>query len=492
MFRNKVLMAAPVMALLMCGTAQAALTANQAWADLQLTAGANGLKISVATEVAGDGELTLNGVTIAPDGKPAIATISEVSVVEQDDGSVAFFPGEIKLENTGPAKIGVTHQELSVSVFEDAGGLGYGLDADSLKIAVDSAEGTGNTAKSVLGNFDLTAIGGRYTRGKDTLGIDISAERLVYDIKQKDASMGLDSAQISDTADVVLTGEITLPEGIDLMSLQRTPAFVEAVRAGLGVSIEATQGISKGEIVDNNPMMPMSLVFSAEPGSTTVVANSDTFEVGTSVDGLALTARPPMVPAPVNASADSFSTGFSMPIVAQEEAGRYGLQVNLGNLVFDDTVWAMIDGTGALDHGPLDLNLDLGGLAKFDALDVMMSSEAGAPPKSAPELQTLDIRSLAVKALGAAANGTGAFTFDNSMVATGGQPVPIGTADVRLEGANKLIDGLIAMGVITQDDAMGARMMMAMFGKPEGDDVLTSKIEAKQGGSIFVNGQQIK
>ncbi|MFN3845031.1 MAG: DUF2125 domain-containing protein [Paracoccaceae bacterium] len=492
MFRSKVLMTAPVMAFLMCGTAQAALTAGQAWADLQGTAATNGMTISVATEVTGDGELTLNGVTIAPAGKAAIATISEVSIVEQDDGSVAFFPGEIKVENTGPAKIGVSHQELSVSVFEDIGGLGYGLDADGLKITVDSAEGAGNTAKSFLGTFDLTSIGGRYTRGKDVLGVEMSADRLVYDIKQTDAALGMDSAQISDTADVVVSGEITLPEGIDLMSLQRTSAFLDAVRAGLGLSIEATQGASKGELVDNNPMMPMSLVFSAEPGTTTVVANADTFDVSTSVDGLALTSRPPMVPMPVNASMDKFGMGFSMPIVASEQSGQYGLQIDIGNLVLDDTAWAMIDASGALTHDPLDVTLDLGGLAKFDALDMMASSEAGTPPQSVPELQSLDIRTLAIKALGAAATGTGAFTFDNSMVEMGGPPMPIGTADVRLEGANKLIDGLIAMGVITQDDAMGARMMMAMFGKPEGDDVLTSKIEAKEGGSIFVNGQQIQ
>ena len=133
MFRSKVLMTAPVMALLMSGTAQAALTVDQVWADLQAAAVSGGMAITVATEVPGDRELTLNGVSIAPAGKPAIATISEVSIVEQEDGSVAFFPGEIKLQNTGPGNVVITHEELSVSAFEDAGGLGYGIDADSLQ-----------------------------------------------------------------------------------------------------------------------------------------------------------------------------------------------------------------------------------------------------------------------------------------------------------------------------------------------------------------------
>ncbi|MDR7123476.1 hypothetical protein [Pseudotabrizicola sp. 4114] len=488
MLRTNVLMTAPVMAFLMCGTAQAALTVDQVWADLQAAAVSGGMKITVATEVPGDGELTLNGVTIAPDGKPAIATISEVSIVEQDDGSVAFFPGEIKLQNTGPANVVINHEELSVSAFEDAGGLGYGLDADSLNVVVNVVDGD----STFDGDFSLISVGGRYTRGVDALGMEMSVDQLVYDIKQKDPALGIDGAQTSDTADLVMTGELTLPEGIDLMSLQNTEAFVAAVRAGLGVTLEATQGVSKGDMTDNNPMLPMSMVFVAEPGVTSVTMNADEFDVATSVEGMELTLRPPMVPTPVNASTGAFVLGLGMPIVTGDEAGEYGLELKLENLVVDEAGWGMIDPTSVLEHGPLDLALDLGGEAKIDMLDLIVAGEAGTEPAAMPELLTLDIRALSLKALGAVATGTGAFTFDNSMVAAGGPPLPIGTADVRLEGGNKVIDAMIKLGVITEEDAMGARMMMAMFGKPEGDDVLTSKIEAREGGSIFVNGQQIQ
>ncbi|TGD67765.1 hypothetical protein EYC08_03660 [Tabrizicola sp. WMC-M-20] len=488
MFRTNVLMTAPVMALLMCGTAQAALTADQVWADLQAAAVEGGMKITVATEVAGDGELTLNGVTITPDGKPAIATISEVSIVEQDDGSVAFFPGEIRLENTGPGKVTITHDELSVSAFEDAGGLGYGFDAESLTVAVNIVEG----ANLFDGTFDLIAAGGRYTRGTDALALEMSADQLVYNITQKDPALGIDSAQVSDTADLALTGALTLPEGINLMSLQDTPAFIAAVRAGLGISLEATQGVSTGDLVENNPMMPMSVAFSAAPGTTLVTANADVVDISTSVEGFDVTLRPPMMPMPVSATGGTLGLGLSMPVAAAAQAGDYGLQLTVENLVLDDAAWGMIDAGNVLEHGPLDVALDLGGTAKVDVLDLMLAGETGVPPATTPELLTLDIRTLAVQALGAVANATGAFTFDNAMVAMGGPPMPLGTADVRLEGGNKLIDGLIAMGVMTQEDAMGARMMMAMFGQPAGDDVLTSKIEARAGGSIFVNGQQIQ
>ncbi|MFN3723355.1 MAG: hypothetical protein ACK4VZ_09945 [Paracoccaceae bacterium] len=488
MFRSNVFIAAPVMALLMCGTAQAALTVDQVWADLQAAATTGGMKITVATEVPGNRELTLNGVSIAPTGKPTIATISELSLVEQEDGSVAFFPGEIRLENTGPAKVTIEHEELSVSAFEDAGGLGYGIDADSLKVLVNVVDG----ANTFDGTFDFTSVGGRYTRGLEALGLDMSADRMVYTIKQKDPALGIDGSQVSDTVDLVVTGEVTLPQGIDLMTLQTSAAFSDAVRAGLGVSLEATQGVSKGDLVDNNPMMPMSVVFTAAPGVTSLTFDADTFDVSTSVEGMDVTLRPPMLPVTVNATTGTFAVGLAMPTTAGDEAGDYGFDLKLENLMLDDAAWGMFDPTSVLDRGPLDVALDLGGKAKLDLLDLMVSGETGAPPTTTPEAQSLDIRTLAIKALGAAATGTGAFTFDNSMVALGGPPLPVGTADVRLEGGNKVIEALIKLGVITQEDAMGARMMMAMFGQPAGDDVLTSKIEAREGGSIFVNGQQIQ
>lgn len=488
MFRTKVLMTAPVMALLMCGTAQAALTVDQVWADLQAAAVDGGMRITAATEVPGDRELTLNGVSIALDGQPAVATISEVSIVEQEDGSVAFFPGEIRLQSAGAGTAVVEHEELSISAYEDAGGLGYGIDADRLKVVLDIAEGE----TSFDGTFDLVSVGGRYTRGQDALGFELAADQLLYDIKQVDPALGIDSAQTSDTADLALSGELTLPEGITLSSLQSTTAFIEAVRAGLGLSVEATQGVSTGSVSENNPMFPLNMAFTAEPGVTSVIANADVFDVSSSVEGTQVTISPPTVPAPVNATTGPVLFGFAMPMVTGEEGGEYGLEIGLEALEMDDAAWSMIDPAGALERGPVDLALDLGGKAKLDVLDLIQSGETGAPPTVMPELQTLDIRNLAMTALGAAATGTGAFTFDNSMVAMGGPPMPVGAADVRLEGGNKVINALIAMGVLTEEDAMGARMMMAMFGKPEGEDVLTSRIEAREGGSIFVNGQQIQ
>jgi hypothetical protein len=163
----------------------------------------------------------------------------------------------------------------------------------------------------------------------------------------------------------------------------------------------------------------------------------------------------------------------------------------LENVTVGDAAWAMFDPAGALPRDPASLSIDMAGKIKMD-LPALMDAETTGAAVADPEPLSLDLRDLGIKIAGAALTGTGSFTFDNAMVAMGGPPMPLGTADLRLEGGNRLIDGLIAVGLMTQEDAMGARMMMAMFGQSAGEDVLTSKIEAREGGSIFVNGQQIQ
>lgn len=71
-------------------------------------------------------------------------------------------------------------------------------------------------------------------------------------------------------------------------------------------------------------------------------------------------------------------------------------------------------------------------------------------------------------------------------------PAPEGEANLKLVGANALIDKLIGMGLVSEDDAMGARMMMGMFTVPAGDDTVTSKIEVNDEGHVLANGQRLK
>jgi len=489
MFHAKVLKAAPVMAILLCGTAAQALTADQVWGDWQALAASADIRLSAATEVKGDGELKLNGVTLGPNGGTGGITISEVTLVEEEDGSVTIYPEEIKVDVVPPAgvsgKVEIAHEGLGISVHEDEGGLGYGAFADSLSVVTKITGPNENLDVDVK----LEALDGRYTRETTGMLVNVLAERLAYSIAQKDAFV--DSNQTSDTTGLDMAAELTIPEGLDLMSLQSPAAFFAAARNGLGLLVEVKQATSNGSITDANPMLPTNVSFTSGEGVTGLEMNKDTFAFDTQVANVAGTLLPPMMPVETPISLDMMLLSFGMPTVAAEPAD-YGLGMKLTNLVLGDSLWGMVDPGAVLARDPVNLDVDVTGQVKIDLLDLMESDENGTPPKSMPELISANINALSLNLAGADLSGTGAFTFDNSMVAMGGPPMPLGAADLRLSGGNKLVDGLVALGVMSEEDAMGARMMMAMFGKPEGDDVLTSKIEAKEGGAIIVNGQRIQ
>lgn len=110
------------------------------------------------------------------------------------------------------------------------------------------------------------------------------------------------------------------------------------------------------------------------------------------------------------------------------------------------------------------------------------------------ELNALSVNALEVSVAGAELTGTGDFTFNNDDLETyDGMPAPSGEANLKLVGANTLLDTLISMGLVSDSDAMGARMMMGLLAVPgDGEDTLTSKIELTEDGQIKANGQRIK
>ena len=68
-----------------------------------------------------------------------------------------------------------------------------------------------------------------------------------------------------------------------------------------------------------------------------------------------------------------------------------------------------------------------------------------------------------------------------------------GPTDISLTGGNGLLDKLVQMGLLPQEQAMGARMMMGLFMVPgEGEDTLTSRIEVRPDGQVLANGQRLR
>jgi hypothetical protein len=187
---------------------------------------------------------------------------------------------------------------------------------------------------------------------------------------------------------------------------------------------------------------------------------------------------------------------ITMPLAQSEEEQDFALGISLRDFAVPEMLWGMIDPAGTLPHDPASVVLSLTGKGKvlFDIFDPEAMEQVEDGDIAPGELNAVTIEQLLVSAAGAKLPGTGDFTFNNEdQVSFDGMPAPSGEANLSLSGANTLIDKLIEMGLMSDEDAMGARMMMGILAVPgEGEDTLNSKIEITEDGKILANGQRLK
>ena len=177
-----------------------------------------------------------------------------------------------------------------------------------------------------------------------------------------------------------------------------------------------------------------------------------------------------------------------LPLAKTEEPADFAFLTKLVDLKVSDEIWGMFDPGAVLPRDPATIVIDTKGKAKVtaDISDPAAMSE-GTPPG---ELHALDVTELRASVAGAELTGSGAFTFDNTDTVTfGGMPAPTGKLDLRLVGGNGLMQKLVTLGILSEEDVMGANMMLSMFANPgPGEDELSSTLEFKDKG-FFANGR---
>ncbi|KGJ03371.1 hypothetical protein SAMN04487972_12238 [Paracoccus halophilus] len=224
------------------------------------------------------------------------------------------------------------------------------------------------------------------------------------------------------------------------------------------------------------------------------------------------------LPFPIEYAAESAGFDLQFPVMVSDEPQPFKLSYLLDGLTIGDAIWEIFDATGKLPRDPASLSLDITGLLKVNAdlLDpasmmppMPMPEDAPMPGDAAtdgtgdmaddmdaamPEPITpveVAINRVALSMLGARIDADGKL-----MAPEGGDltSTPTGQLNVTYEGVNGLIDTLASMGLIPEEQLMSTRMMLAMFAKPaaEGEDKLETRLEFKEDGSVFANGQQVK
>jgi hypothetical protein len=307
----------------------------------------------------------------------------------------------------------------------------------------------------------------------------------------------IDATNAEDGSKVMISGKVNEVATQAMMSMPLDPATAPEMMMMSGMAFDGGYTTAGGDYMfefTDAETGTTSGSFSTEGSSLDVAASKDSIAYDSTATGVALEATSAAMPMPITLSLAEYGLNVEMPLSKTGAPAPWAMGINLTDLALNEEVWAMFDPQGMLSHDPATVRLDLTGTATalFDVMDPAQAEAMAAAPMPI-EVNSVNLGDLTIAFGGAEVTGTGAFTLDNTDLTTiPGMPKPTGAVDLQLNGVNKLIDTLVSMGLMPEDQVMGARMMLGMFTTAVGDDQLTSRLEVTEDGQILANGQRLQ
>ncbi len=491
-----------IAALFAGSAAQADVTAQQVWDSWKGYMGIYGENgFSVGSETMSGNTLTVSGMTIDSTTQTGTikGTLDQILLTENGDGTVTVTMSDsypITVTSTTPDGVNqvidmaINQSGLKMMVSGTPEEMTYALTADRYGFKVNSIVEDG---APVPGDVTITAnnVTGSYLAKTGDM------RDITYDVKAATVDILADFADPQNGGAFTLSGQLKdmAANAAVIMPLDANMDMPETLFTN-GMSIKGGYTYGAGNYLFSVKDVPdaMDGTASATGGTLDFSMDKDALAYNTATTGLTVNVTGAQIPFPIDVSLAELGMGFSMPLSKTDAPAPFTTKINLTDLAVNDMIWSMIDPTAALPHDPATAQIDLSGTAKlfYDLLDPAVAEELAAADVPG-EIDSLNLNSLKLAVAGALITGTGGFTFDNTDMTTfDGIPAPTGEINLQINGANGLIDKLVAMGMVPEDQASMGRMMMGMFTQVVGDDQLTSKIEVKGDGSISANGQRIK
>ncbi|NOR61352.1 MAG: DUF2125 domain-containing protein [Rhodobacteraceae bacterium] len=187
---------------------------------------------------------------------------------------------------------------------------------------------------------------------------------------------------------------------------------------------------------------------------------------------------------PFDVSLDQLRINFSTPTVDHGSFEPANAEIALRNLVVSESIYSMFDPTQNITRSPVNVVANLSANVQPAVDWTNPEASMSGNPADIGAVQDITINEVLITAGGAEITATGGATIDNSM----GFPFPTGKVTVTAAGVQALVNGLVAMGVIPQEQAGMAMGAMMAFARPgETADEFVSDIEFSPQG-ITANG----
>ncbi len=396
-----------------------------------------------------------------------------------------------------PDKVADIALEYATSGFSmlasgEADDMTFTYSADTTTLRLKELVVDGEVIEVSVAEINMTGIAGTTTSVLgDLLGTveAVSVATLDYSFVMDKPGGGGNVVVKGQTADLNISSTTAVPAEYEVADINR------ALRSGLLVDLAMSTGAGSTEFTFNDGDLSASGNSATTGTHLSVALDSDHLQYGFGATGLSTSMLGSDIPLPIDFTAEELGFNLSMPVMVGDGPQTFSFLTKIVGFVPSDIIWGVLDRTGALPHDPATVIVDLEAEANWlynilDPAQAMAMMDSDMPV----DLSSLTLKELQVSAAGAELTGTGAFSFNPDDLETfGGIPAPDGAVDLKVVGANGLIDGLIAMGLMSDDDAMGARMMLGLFGRPgDGEDTMLSTIEVKANGEIYANGQRIQ
>ena len=500
--RNAILPAASVLAIAASTPAALAqVTAAEVWENWKALMGASGEATITAVEEPSGDTLTvrdLRVLVVQPDVTMTMDFGTHV-FAGQADGSVTVAMPErytILVEGEMPdmtMALSINQTNAGMVVTGSGDTLDNTLTADEMRVTVDSMQIDGEEVPLEV-DVALRGLAGNYrTVGTDVMDVvsRLTATQLVVNASGTPPEPDQGPFKLEAAFDQVEAAT----SGLFGAEMFATPDFGLALAQGFRTDTQFSHGQARYRVETEDPMQGrVTVAGSSASGDLSIRLDSQGMSYGGSNTGLSFAVEAAAMPLP-DLSATIAETGFNltMPLQQSDTPQDFGLLLRLRDLAVSNTLWNLADPGNILPRDPATLEIDLAGKANWivNILDPEISQQ---PMDGAPgEIHALDIRSVDLALGGARLTGSGAFTFDNTDLATfDGMPRPEGAVDMRLAGGNGLIQKLAQMGLLPPDQVMAAQMMLGLFARPTAEpDVLTSRIEVTPDGALVANGQRL-
>jgi hypothetical protein len=505
---GRTLVSSTALALIFTATgAVAAVTPEEVWDSWQAFSTAAGQELTVGSATRNGDTLEVKGlvVTFNDDlGGSFSASLDTLNFKDNGDGTVAVtmaesYPMSLAFPkgDEGPSliKLTVVQPGLAITAGGTATDTKYDFKAPTVSVTLDEVKDQDGAVMETEATLVMTDTAASYlvARSGETTALDsnFTAKGLALNLSGKDSitageggGEGTVTLSLADIAGATKGNFL----GAEIMANMAT-----ALNDGFTTDSSMSFGAMTLAVNVTQATGPTVVNATASGGGIVLGVDKTRVNYGTSLKGATITVSGAEIPFPEIAVAfGEYAFNVLMPASKSDTPQEFSFLTKLVDLTVSEDVWGLFDPAATLSREPATLILDTKGTGRWlqDIMDPNLQTEGVEPPG---ELTSLDLTQLLVKAAGAEVGATGAVTIDNTGATTfQGMPAPTGQVNVTIKGVNKLIDNLIAMGLLPEDQAMGARMMIGMFTRPgAGGDEVTSLIEFKDGG-LFANGQQLQ